>query len=136
MPAQLLADVLRILTFTEIGKRLGMSRQAAHSLLFRSDKAVELPGIICCECRKEICSWNPRWHGGMRRGQLVYCLQCLGKHREVRLGERLLAFRISAGMTRGEWGFWHAGNSGERFYRAPWVRTFPAEHCVRMTNDQ
>ena len=90
------------LTFTEIGKRLGMSRQAAHSLLFRTDRPVQLPGIACRECRKEICSWNPRWHGGMKRGQLVYCLQCLGKHPEVRLGERLLAFRISAGMTRGD----------------------------------
>jgi DNA-binding XRE family transcriptional regulator len=90
------------LTFTQIGKRLHMSRQAAHSLLHRSGKSLQLPGIVCRECGKEICSWNAKWRGGMKRAQLVYCLQCLGKHGEVRIGERLLAFRINSGMTRGD----------------------------------
>jgi orotate phosphoribosyltransferase-like protein len=35
------------LTFTQIGKRLRMSRQAVHSLLSRADKRVRLPGVAC-----------------------------------------------------------------------------------------
>jgi DNA-binding XRE family transcriptional regulator len=90
------------LTFTNIGKRLGISRQCAHVLFQSTGKVVRLPGIHCRECKKEIVPWNPKWRGGMRGGPPVYCLRCLTKHPEAALGERLTAFRINAGLTRPE----------------------------------
>jgi transcriptional regulator with XRE-family HTH domain len=90
------------LTFSEIGKRLGMSRQGASDLLIRSGKQVQLPGILCRECKREICPWNAKWRGGMHRHGPVYCLGCLAKHQQATIGERILAFRMNAGMTQAE----------------------------------
>jgi transcriptional regulator with XRE-family HTH domain len=90
------------LTFTEIGKRLGMSRQAANELLIKSKKQVRLPGIPCRECKGEVCPWNRKWRGGMRRQGPVYCLSCLAKHPQASIGDRILAFRMNAGMTQAD----------------------------------
>jgi lambda repressor-like predicted transcriptional regulator len=90
------------LTFTEIGKRLGITRQAANEMLHRSGERVQPPGIHCRECKHEICPWNSTWRGGIRKNPPVYCLGCLAKHPEATLGARIMAYRMHAGMSRRE----------------------------------
>ncbi len=90
------------LTFTQIGKRLGISRQGAYGLLIRSKQTVEVPGICCRECKKEICPWKRSLRGGIRRNPPTWCLVCLAKHPEATLGQRIASHRLQARLTRFE----------------------------------
>ncbi len=80
------------LTFTEIGQKLGISRQRVHATLKDIGQSVDSPSIDCSECGQPITrrasrgSTNPP----------TFCLRCLAKHPRATLGQRLRAFRLAA----------------------------------------
>jgi hypothetical protein len=85
----------RGLSFTEIGNRLGITRQCAQQLLQARGLSVELSGICCIGCGTVIVKGRGPWlHNGP-----VYCLVCLAKTPDVPFGQRLKAHRLTAGLT-------------------------------------
>jgi hypothetical protein len=83
------------LSFTEIGNRLGITRQCAQQVLKASGYLVELPGICCFGCGTVIVKGRGPWlHNGP-----VYCLVCLAKTPNALFGQRLKAHRLAAGLT-------------------------------------
>jgi DNA-binding XRE family transcriptional regulator len=91
-------------TFTAIGRHFGVTRQCVQALFRLSGKYEGMAGICCCECRREISPWDGKRRGGMAAAQPVLCLECLARHPQACMGERLKAFRVHAGLTQGELG--------------------------------
>jgi hypothetical protein len=83
------------LSFTEIGNRLGFTRQCAQQLLKASGHFATVPGICCTSCGTVIIEGGGPWlHNGP-----VYCLVCLAKIPEATFGQRLKAHRLAVGLT-------------------------------------
>jgi transcriptional regulator with XRE-family HTH domain len=85
------------LTYAEIGRRLGVSRQGVWELL--QDAAPEVKALVvrCRACGRAVAPVRP-W-ANPRRDAL--CLDCLGRP-GVTLGQRLLTCRLAAGLTQAE----------------------------------
>jgi transcriptional regulator with XRE-family HTH domain len=90
--ARLRADGL---TYDEIAARLGITKQAVHSLLKSANLWQRPRGISCLECGKEVMPGGL----GIKPSTRALCLDCLAKHPEATFGERLRAFRLAAGLT-------------------------------------
>jgi len=85
------------LTLSDIGRQLGISRQAVHAAL----QAIQNTGrrvVTCRECRMPI---DP---AGALPGDAgsTLCLICLSRGPEATFGQRLKAFRLAVGLTRRE----------------------------------
>jgi DNA-binding transcriptional MerR regulator len=80
-------------TLEQIGQRLGISRQAVHSHLRYWSKR---HAPRCRECERALDAPGAARH----YDRLAYCQRCLVRHPEATLGERLLALRLAAGLTR------------------------------------
>ena len=83
------------LSFVEIGRRLGTTRQGAYAL-FRPLRGP--PVVACALCGAAIVSAGalPRDAG------TALCLPCLARHPGAGLGQRLKAFRLAAGLLQQE----------------------------------
>jgi DNA-binding XRE family transcriptional regulator len=84
-------------SLTEIGRRLGVRRQAVHQIVKAAVKAGRWT-VACCACGTAIASAGvvPRDDGDF------LCLLCLSRKENATFGERLKAFRLAVGLTRGE----------------------------------
>ena len=82
------------LSLGQIGKRLGISRQAIHSLLKSTGNIRRIP-VCCQECGEEITTVR----GATNNNRAVWCLACLSKHPKATFGQRLKTHRLSAGLT-------------------------------------
>jgi len=80
-------------TTTEIAKRLGITRSAVSDLLG--------PGVprsvFCRDCRARV---GETWPGREWRRRPVYCQGCVAKRPDLPFGQRLLALRLSRGLTQ------------------------------------
>jgi transcriptional regulator with XRE-family HTH domain len=88
------------LTQAEIGRRVGVSRQAVQQNLRAMNKETLAPPICCRVCRRVVCENH-------RPGTIspdVLCLECLAKGHAEHFGERLRSFRVAAGLTQEELG--------------------------------
>ena len=81
------------LSLTEIGRKLGVSRQSVHQQLQRSGQTIRRPGILCCVCGRML---GPRLRTASERGS-VHCTACLPL--DATLGQRLRAYRVAAQLT-------------------------------------
>jgi transcriptional regulator with XRE-family HTH domain len=87
------------LTLAEIGRRLGISRQAVHSTLRFIERAqTGVRSVACGGCGRAIVSPGAL---SSDRGQAL-CLDCLAQRPEAPFGQRLKAFRLAAGLTKAE----------------------------------
>jgi len=81
----------RGLSLAEVGRRLGVSRQCVHAALKRANAK----RIRCKACARELNS-----AGALPRDdQAVYCLGCLAARPDSTIAERLLAYRLAAGLS-------------------------------------
>jgi transcriptional regulator with XRE-family HTH domain len=85
------------LSLAEIGRRLGVTRQAIHDALRRMGHA-NAGSVACRGCGQPIASAGAR---RLDAGQAL-CLACLARTPAATLGQRLRAFRLAAGLRRGE----------------------------------
>jgi transcriptional regulator with XRE-family HTH domain len=96
------AEIARLrargLTLAEIGRRLGVTRQAVFDVLARRLQSPAEPVVGCAGCGSPIVSAGalPSDAGG------ALCLPCLACRPEAPLGARLKAFRLAAGLTKVE----------------------------------
>jgi hypothetical protein len=84
------------LTVTEIGRRMGITRQGVHHLL---DGAAGDRPIACRECGGIIVRCAVAM-GNIRKRP--WCVDCLAKHPEATFAERLRALRLARCMTHEE----------------------------------
>jgi transcriptional regulator with XRE-family HTH domain len=93
------AEILRLraagLSLTQIGKRLGVSRQRVHTALSGSGKLRLVP-IRCRQCGRVL----THFRAVHDNNSPVYCRACLP--RDAALGHRLKTSRLSAGLTLAE----------------------------------
>jgi transcriptional regulator with XRE-family HTH domain len=90
----------RGLTMAEIGRRLGVTRQAVYHALakqHRGDRRDER-AVPCAACAVAIASAGAL---ASDAGQAL-CLRCLASRPDAPLGTRLKAFRLAAGLTKAE----------------------------------
>jgi transcriptional regulator with XRE-family HTH domain len=89
------AAVLRAkgLSLTEIGRRLGCSKQAVDGLLRRAQGARAPEHVTCRACGAVLCAARQ----GMWSTRYALCLACLPP--DAGFGQRLLAFRLARGLT-------------------------------------
>jgi transcriptional regulator with XRE-family HTH domain len=86
----------RGLTLAEIGRRLGVSRQAVFDALARRCRPLRAPIVSCAGCAEPIAS-----AGAIPSdAEEALCLACLGSRPEASLGVRLKAVRLTAGLTK------------------------------------
>jgi DNA-binding XRE family transcriptional regulator len=96
------AEIARLhgggLTMAEIGRRLGISRQAVCEALIRLRHPLPLPAVACAGCAAPIASAGalPSDDGH------ALCLGCLAARPDVPFGVRLKAFRLAAGWTKAQ----------------------------------
>jgi transcriptional regulator with XRE-family HTH domain len=81
------------LRLAEIGRRLGISRQAAHHLLVKSPGA----NPICCHECGVVIVLSATGMGGV--GGLTWCKACLATQPEASFADRLRSLRLARGMT-------------------------------------
>jgi transcriptional regulator with XRE-family HTH domain len=85
----------RGLSLAEVGRELGVSRQAV-AILLRGAGAGD-PGHVCCvSCAAAVARPALR----PRSGLPVLCPACVDKHPDATLGQRLLSRRLAAGLSR------------------------------------
>jgi transcriptional regulator with XRE-family HTH domain len=87
----------RGLSLAEVGRRLGISKQAAHQLL----RGAGAPGpgpVRCAACGAAV--GRPALR--TRRTPPALCPACLAKRPGAPFGLRLLAHRLAAGLSRSE----------------------------------
>ena len=84
------------LTLTQIGGRLGVSRQCVQELLAKAGHR-GIP-VRCRACRRVI---GPR-PGGGRAPRPTLCLGCLDRRPRARFADRLRTLRLTAGLTQGQ----------------------------------
>jgi transcriptional regulator with XRE-family HTH domain len=85
------------LTFEEIGRRLGVSRQCVYMTLLKVGKRDVRP-LACRECGAVLVESPP----GNRPPLPALCLACLARHPEAPFCARLRTFRHAAGLTQGQ----------------------------------
>jgi transcriptional regulator with XRE-family HTH domain len=85
-------------TLTRIAGLMMISTQRVHQILSRKERRTTSWAVRCRDCRRKIVS------RGVIHGEtnMVLCLSCLAGHDEATFGERLMAHRLAAGMTRSE----------------------------------
>lgn len=94
------AEIARLrargLTMAEIGRRLGVTRQAVFDALARRRRPPAEPAVPCTGCGATIASAGaiPSDAEG------ALCLPCLASRPKASLGVRLKAFRLAAGLTK------------------------------------
>jgi transcriptional regulator with XRE-family HTH domain len=88
----------RGLTLSEIGRRLGVTRQAIHDALAQLRRPLPRRSVPCAVCRADIVSAGAL---ATDQGQAL-CLRCLASRPQAALGVRLKAFRLAAGLTKAE----------------------------------
>jgi transcriptional regulator with XRE-family HTH domain len=83
------------LSLAEVGRRLGVCKQGAATLL---RPLRQTPAVACAGCGAAIVSAGalPRDAG------TGLCLPCLAGHPDAGLGQRLKAFRLAAGLLQKE----------------------------------
>jgi DNA-binding XRE family transcriptional regulator len=84
------------LTFSAIGRRLNVSRQSVHQVVARCKESSSGVGPHCRECGTEI-TQRPGLAPNTRR---VLCRVCLAGRPATSLGQRLKAYRVTAGLTQ------------------------------------
>jgi DNA-binding XRE family transcriptional regulator len=92
------------LSVSLIAKRLECSRQNVYQVMKYAGLRAESPALCCQECRAEILNFSNRdgKSSPRRYDAAVLCLNCLAKHPEATLGQRIKAHRLAAGWTLGE----------------------------------
>jgi transcriptional regulator with XRE-family HTH domain len=94
------AEIARLrsrgLTLAEIGRRLGVTRQAVFDVLARRLHPPAEPAVPCAGCGAPITSAGAIPSDAGR----ALCLPCLASRPEAPLGVRLKAFRLAAGLTK------------------------------------
>lgn len=89
------------LTLSEIGERLGISKQAVERWLRVSGQRVEPRYTVrCCRCKKGIITGPIQ----LRNNGPALCLGCLAREPAPTCGQRLRALRLGAGLTLRELG--------------------------------
>lgn len=86
------------LTLQEIGRNLGVSRQRVERLLADAGPLGKLATCKCQECGAVI----GQDRRPSPRDRQARCLACLSKCPEATFGERVLAARLTAGMSKQE----------------------------------
>jgi transcriptional regulator with XRE-family HTH domain len=85
------------MTMAEIGKRLGLTKQAVHALLTQHGQAQVPPSPVpCVRCGAVVTSG----YFTLKQNRNVLCLACVERDPETPFGVRLKAFRLAAGMTQ------------------------------------
>jgi transcriptional regulator with XRE-family HTH domain len=85
------------LSMAEIGRQLGISRQAVHATL-RSLQSPHRRVVLCRKCKMPI---DPT--GVLpREAKNTLCLICMARGPEATFGQRLKAFRLAVAMNRTE----------------------------------
>ncbi len=87
----------RGLSTSEIGERLGITRQGTWRLLSNYGRSETAPGIVaCCLCGGTIVKGGDR----LRNNGPVPCLDCLRQRPQAPFAVRLKAFRMAAGWAQ------------------------------------
>jgi transcriptional regulator with XRE-family HTH domain len=87
------------LSLSEIGRRLGITRQAVQGMLRYIDKTkTRVRSVPCCACGRDIVSAGALSSG---RGAAL-CLACLAQRPDAPFGQRLKAYRLAAGLTKAQ----------------------------------
>ncbi len=88
----------RGLSLTEIGRRLGVTKQAVHEALTQLNRPLPQRSVLCASCAVAIVS------DGALASDLgkALCLSCLAAKPRAALSARLKAFRLAAGLTKTE----------------------------------
>jgi DNA-binding transcriptional regulator YiaG len=81
------------MSFRDIGRRLGMTRQGACSI--SKTPVYRRSPVRCRDCDREL---NAR-ASLPKHDRAVYCLDCLAKHPEASFVERMRALRIGLGLN-------------------------------------
>ena len=85
------------LTLAEIGRRLGISRQAVQGALKGSGLTLPRHGKVCCRaCGREVLNGEYR----IESNGPVFCRVCLAERPETPFGQRLRSLRLAAGLTQ------------------------------------
>jgi transcriptional regulator with XRE-family HTH domain len=88
----------RGVTLSEIGRRLGITRQAVHDALVQLRRPAPQRFVGCTRCALPIVSPGAL---ASDEGQAL-CLTCLACCPDAGLGARLKSFRLAAGLTKTE----------------------------------
>jgi transcriptional regulator with XRE-family HTH domain len=88
----------RGLSLAEIGRRLGVTKQAVHETLNQMSRPLPRRSVPCAVCAAAIVSDGVL---ASDRGQAI-CLTCLASRPRAGLGARVKAFRLAAGLTKTE----------------------------------
>src|SRR5689334_18126085 len=96
------AEIVRLraggLSLAEIGRRLGMSKQAVYEALALLRRPVPQRSVACTHCGTHIPSAGALASDADR----AICLSCLGSRPDVPFAARLKAFRLAAGLMKAE----------------------------------
>jgi transcriptional regulator with XRE-family HTH domain len=85
-------------SFTEIARRLGVTKQAVWSLLNARPRLTQARAVACTGCGQQIVS-----PGALRRDAgSALCLTCLDGRADVAFGPRLKALRLAAGLSQAD----------------------------------
>jgi DNA-binding XRE family transcriptional regulator len=87
----------RGLTLEEIGRQVGLSRQAVKVALDKVGLGGR-PPLCCRQCKVVILGHST----GQRPPLPIYCLPCLDRHPGAPFADRLRAFRHAAGLTQAQ----------------------------------
>ncbi len=88
----------RGLSLSEIGRRLGVTRQAVHDALVQLRRPRPQRSVPCAGCGAPIVSAGAL---DSDAGQAL-CLRCLASRPHAEPGVRLKSFRLAAGLTKAE----------------------------------
>jgi transcriptional regulator with XRE-family HTH domain len=94
---QILELRARGLTLAEIGRRLGISRQAVQATLKETGLSLPRRGRVHCRaCGREVLNGEYR----IECNGPVLCRPCLAENPETPFGQRLRSLRLAAGLTQ------------------------------------
>jgi transcriptional regulator with XRE-family HTH domain len=82
-------------TLAQIARRVGLTRQAVHEALKRSQ--VQNGPVICRHCREAIPGTD-----GMNLSSELMCCDCLDTYPRISFAVRLMSLRTLAGLTQSE----------------------------------
>jgi transcriptional regulator with XRE-family HTH domain len=82
------------LSLSEIGRKLGLTRQRVQFILKYACHTRLVP-VHCTDCGTVV----TQLHGMANNNRTVWCLACLAKRPEATFGQRLKAHRLAAGLT-------------------------------------
>ena len=85
------------LSYAEIGRRLGVTRQCVQRTLLSAGKASARP-VVCRACGAVVVRHLP----GNQPAPAALCPACLVRHPAAPFADRLRTFRLARGLTRAE----------------------------------